>query len=668
MVLIKMKEIAEVFRESTIENAVITIPANFNNSQRQATKNAGLISGLKFIYIINEPTAAILAYGLDKKSPDEKNVLIFHLGGGTLNVSLLTVQESIINVKSTTHDTHLGGDDFDNRMVSHFIKEFKRKCQKDISGNARALRTLRAFCEKEKRTLSSSAQAAINIDSLYEGVDLYSTITRTRFEEINSDLFQKCMDQVEQCLSNAKMEKGDVHKVVLVGGSTWIPKVQQLLQDFFNDKDLRKSISPDEVVAYGAAVQAALLSYESNQKFQDKHVKDFCNRIIEEQEKLDAKSVLENYLYHMRNIVKKIEDEIDEAHFVDLIIPLDAKRLIGRKFSDASVQSDIKLWPFKVTPDAHDKPMIVVNYKDEEKQFTAEEISSMKTPSSQRQATKDAGLISGLKFIYIINEPTAAILAYGLDKKSPDEKNVLIFHLGGGTLNVSLLTVQESIINVKSATDDTHLGGEDFDNRMVSHFIKEFKRKYQKDISGNARALRTLRAFCEKAKRTLSSSAQATINIDSLYEGVDLYSTITRTRFEEINSDLFQKCMDQVEQCLSNAKMEKGNVHEVVLVGGSTWIPKVQQLLQDFFNGKDLRKSISPDEVVAYGAAVQAALLSYESNQKFQDKHVKDFCNRIIEEQEKLDAKSVLENYLYHMRNIVKKIEDEIDETHVVRK
>ncbi|XP_021298179.1 heat shock 70 kDa protein 5 [Herrania umbratica] len=325
----------------------------------------------------------------------------------------------------------------------------------------------------------------------------------------------------------------------------------------------------------------------------------------------------------------------------------DAKRLIGRRFSDPSVQSDIKLWPFKVIPGPGDKPMIVVRYKGEEKQFSPEEISSMvltkmkevaeaylghtvknavvTVPAyfndSQRQATKDAGAIAGLNVIRIINEPTAAAIAYGLDKKASrsGEKNVLIFDLGGGTFDVSLLTIEEGVFEVKATAGDTHLGGEDFDNRLVNHFVAEFKRKHKKDIGGNARALRRLRTACERAKRTLSSTTQTTIEIDSLYEGIDFYSTITRARFEELNMDLFRKCMEPVEKCLSDSKIDKSQVHDVVLVGGSTRIPKVQQLLQGFFNGKELCKSINPDEAVAYGAAVQAAILSGEGNDKVQD-------------------------------------------------
>lgn len=325
----------------------------------------------------------------------------------------------------------------------------------------------------------------------------------------------------------------------------------------------------------------------------------------------------------------------------------DAKRLIGRKFEDSAVQQDMKHWPFTVVKGPDSKPIIEVDYKSERKRFNPEEISSMvlikmrETASqflgkeckravvtvpayfndSQRQATKDAGAIAGLDVLRIINEPTAAAIAYGLDKKSESvgERNVLIFDLGGGTFDVSLLTIDSGIFEVKSTAGDTHLGGEDFDNRLVSHFMQEFKRKHKKDISGNPRAVRRLRTACERAKRTLSSGSQTTIEIDSLFEGVDFNTSITRARFEELCIDMFRKCMDPVEKVLRDAKTDKGAVHDIVLVGGSTRIPKVQSLLSDFFNGRELSKSINPDEAVAFGAAVQAAILTGQGDAKVQD-------------------------------------------------
>jgi len=324
----------------------------------------------------------------------------------------------------------------------------------------------------------------------------------------------------------------------------------------------------------------------------------------------------------------------------------DAKRLIGRKFEDATVQSDMKHWPFDVISDGG-KPKLQVEYKGETKSFYPEEVSSMvltkmketaeaylgKTVTdavvtvpayfndSQRQATKDAGTIAGLNVLRIINEPTAAAIAYGLDKKvdGKGERNVLIFDLGGGTFDVSILTIEDGIFEVKSTAGDTHLGGEDFDNRMVNHFTEEFKRKYKKDLKTNKRALRRLRTACERAKRTLSSSTQASIEIDSLFDGIDFYTSITRARFEELNADLFRGTLEPVEKSLRDAKMDKSQIHDIVLVGGSTRIPKIQKLLQDFFNGKELNKSINPDEAVAYGAAVQAAILHGDKSEEVQD-------------------------------------------------
>lgn len=322
----------------------------------------------------------------------------------------------------------------------------------------------------------------------------------------------------------------------------------------------------------------------------------------------------------------------------------DAKRLIGRKWSDPETQNDIKHFPFKVI-DKGGKPVIQVEYKGEQKQFTPEEISSMvltkmkeiaeaalggdvkdaviTVPAyfndSQRQATKDAGLIAGLNVLRIINEPTAAAIAYGLDKKDSKEHNVLIFDLGGGTFDVSLLSIDEGIFEVKATAGDTHLGGEDFDHRLVNFFVAEFKRKTGKDITGNQRALRRLRTACERAKRALSSSASTPIEIDSLYEGIDFYTSITRARFEELCQDLFRSTLQPVEKVLKDSKIDKGQVDEIVLVGGSTRIPRIQKLVSDFFNGKELNRSINPDEAVAYGAAVQAAILTGDTSSKTQD-------------------------------------------------
>ena len=269
MVLIKMKEIAEAYLSKPIKNAVVTVPAYFNDSQRQATKDAGTIAGLNVLRIINEPTAAAIAYGLDKKSSQEKNVLIFDLGGGTFDVSLLTIEDGIFEVKATNGHTHLGGEDFDNRLVQFCMAEFKKKSGIDIANNQRALRKLRTQCEKSKRILTSATQAQIECDTLAEGEDFNTNITRAKFEELCIDLFRKCMPPVENVLKDSGLSKGQIHEVVLVGGSTRIPKIQSMLSDFFNGKQLNRSINPDEAVAYGAAVQACILTGEGDQNVKD---------------------------------------------------------------------------------------------------------------------------------------------------------------------------------------------------------------------------------------------------------------------------------------------------------------------------------------------------------------------------------------------------------------
>ncbi|CAI9736045.1 Hypothetical predicted protein [Octopus vulgaris] len=324
----------------------------------------------------------------------------------------------------------------------------------------------------------------------------------------------------------------------------------------------------------------------------------------------------------------------------------DAKRLIGRHFNDTSVQSDMKYWPFRVVNTNGNKAHVQIEYKGEQKQFSAEEISSMvlskmketaesylgckvtdavvTVPAyfndSQRQATKDAASIAGLNVLRIVNEPTAAALAYGLEKNLSGEKNVLIFDLGGGTFDVSILTIdQGSLFEVKATAGDTHLGGEDFDNRLVDYFVEEFKRKHKKNLKQSPRPIRRLRTACERAKRTLSSSSEASVELDSLYEGIDFYSKITRARFEDLCSDLFRSTLEPVEKALRDAKLDKSRIDDIVLVGGSTRIPKIQKLLTDFMQGKTINKSINPDEAVAYGAAVQAAVLSGDASDCIRD-------------------------------------------------
>ena len=324
----------------------------------------------------------------------------------------------------------------------------------------------------------------------------------------------------------------------------------------------------------------------------------------------------------------------------------DVKRLIGRRFNEEVVQKDIAKFPFKVVNGFNDNPQIQLTFAGNTKCFTPEEISSMilgkmkeiaetylgqkvinavvTVPAyfndAQRKATKDAGLIAGLNILRIINEPTAAAIAYGLDNSNDKrEKNILVFDLGGGTFDVSILTIDEGVFEVKSTSGDTHLGGEDFDNTLVDFFIQEIKRKHKTDISQNKKSVSRLRSVCERAKRTLSSSTEASIEIEALFKNNDFFTKISRARFEELNGELFRKTLIPVESALHDAKLDKSQIDEIVLVGGSTRIPKIQKLLRDFFNGKELNKSINPDEAVAYGAAVQAAILSGDKSAAVQE-------------------------------------------------
>jgi heat shock 70kDa protein 1/2/6/8 len=320
----------------------------------------------------------------------------------------------------------------------------------------------------------------------------------------------------------------------------------------------------------------------------------------------------------------------------------DSKRFIGRRFTDDTVQADLKHMSVNITADENNKPRFNVKAYGEDKTFYPEEIAGMilsklkgiaedylgqpvknaviTVPAyfndAQRQATKDAGAIAGLNVLRIINEPTAAAVAYGLDKISDKEKTILVFDMGGGTHDCSILVMEDGVFEVKATNGCSHLGGSDFDQRLMTHCIAEFKRKTKHDVSSNNRCLARLRGACEMAKRTLSANTTATITIDSFYEGLDLNVQVTRARFEELCADLFRTAFEPVERVLADAKMSKGKIDDIVLVGGSTRIPKIQQMLSDYFNGKELCKSINPDEAVAYGAAVQASILSGVKSEK----------------------------------------------------
>ena len=323
----------------------------------------------------------------------------------------------------------------------------------------------------------------------------------------------------------------------------------------------------------------------------------------------------------------------------------DVKRFMGQKFQDTNVQNEMKHMPYKVVSGKNNNPTLRVEYKNETVDFSPQEISAfilqkMKSTAesylgkevknavitvpayfndAQRQATKDAGAICGLNVLRIINEPTAAAIAYGLDQNSDKEKNIIIYDVGGGTLDVTLLSLDEGIFEVKATSGDTHLGGEDFDNNMMAYFVDEFKKKHRKNLKESKKSMAKLKKECERVKRSLSSSSQAFVEIDSLIDGIDFNITITRAKFEQLNTSLFQKCLNCGEKVLKDSKISKSEIDDIVLVGGTTRIPKMQQLLKDYFGGKTLCNSINPDEAVAYGATVQACLLAGKKSEKLND-------------------------------------------------
>ncbi|XP_047963273.1 heat shock 70 kDa protein 18-like [Salvia hispanica] len=698
MVLSKMKDIAEAYLGTTITDAVVSVPAYFNDSQRQATKDAGTIAGLNVMRIISDPTAAAIAYGLDNGGTRSvaKNVLIFDLGGGTLDVSVIKIVANDIEVKAIAGDTHLGGRDIDNRMVNHFREEFERKNKKDISGNPKAMSKLRNACERAKRGLSSAFETPIEIESLIDGIDLFSTISRVTFEKLNMDLFSKCIEQVKKCVSDAKMEKSEVDEVLLMGGSSRIPKLQEMLKEFFNRKEVRKTINTDEAVAHGAAVLAAKLSGEGNDNVQKLILFEvtplsLCIEVDGDQmlciprntliptrrvdtyrtaednqttvsflvyEGESSKATDNNLLGEFklkgipaapRGVAKiKVCFDIDENGILNVsaehtktgvknnisITNYTGKgRRSGKeiekmnKFKDEEPREKVNTrsnWDCankvkdglrnvaKKTEDAYE---YLKTRRDPNKHAeVADNKNKMDEHETHCNQTMAVGAIADLNVMRIINDPTDAAISYGHvngDTRSV-AKNVLIFDLGGGTLNVSVVKIVANDIEVKAIAGDTHLGGQDMDNRMMNYFMKEFKSKTGKNISRNPTVMSRLREACERARRDLSSATEAQIKIESLMDGIGLFSTISRLTFEGLNMDLFEKCMYQVKKCVSDAKMEISSVHEVFLMGGSSRIPKLQEMLENFFNGKEVRKTINPGEVVAYSAAVLAANLSGE--------------------------------------------------------
>ncbi|KAF3794035.1 Heat shock protein [Nymphaea thermarum] len=584
---------------------------------------------------------------------------------------------------------------------------------------SRAVRRLKAACEKAKISLTVTKETTIEIDRLYEEIDFYTTITRSLFEKLNDRLLIKCKEIVAKCLRDGKVRPGHIDEVLLVGGSTRMPMVQEMLVRLF-DMELCKSVNADEAVAFGATLQAAMLTREVNEEMPKlaledvtaldynicvngtNHisafaknttippVKPFIITLVQFVHFLDVYEGKTNYfigkLEFNSNFARNAMAcfDIDENGILSVsirytntnqkhMVPVPRSRLNGDEIKRMAQEAEVYNFQEKehknrvkeknslenyiydsrkaindkvieTKLDSADKNKIEVAIENlmewlathqlvpaEEYKGKMVELQNVCCPifnkireDAEKERSNDLspnrGDIAGLNVMGIINEPTAAAIAYGFDKNigSRGRKNILVFDLGGGTFDVSILTMDKGNFEVKATGGDTHLGGEDFDNRMIEYFLQEIKRKRNKDLSTNHKALRSLRLHCEKAKRVLSANNvyEAVIEIDALYEGTDFLSSISRACFEELNMDLFRKCLVTVEDCLKAAKMDKSSIDEVVLVGGSTRIPKVQQLLQEFLNNKEPSRDINPDEAVAYGAAIHAAKLNGDATRE----------------------------------------------------
>ncbi|XP_014811264.1 PREDICTED: stress-70 protein, mitochondrial [Calidris pugnax] len=489
-VLMKMKETAENYLGHSAKNAVITVPAYFNDSQRQATKDAGQIAGLNVLRVINEPTAAALAYGLDKS--EDKVIAVYDLGGGTFDISILEIQKGVFEVKSTNGDTFLGGEDFDQALLQHIVKEFKRETGVDLMKDNMALQRVREASEKAKCELSSSVQTDINLPYLTMDASgpkhLNMKLSRAQFEGIVADLIKRTVAPCQKAMQDAEVSKSDIGEVILVGGMTRMPKVKN------------------------------------------------------------------NFLF---------------------CLPFPPENYLGHSAKNAVIT-------------------VPAYFND-----------------SQRQATKDAGQIAGLNVLRVINEPTAAALAYGLDKS--EDKVIAVYDLGGGTFDISILEIQKGVFEVKSTNGDTFLGGEDFDQALLQHIVKEFKRETGVDLMKDNMALQRVREASEKAKCELSSSVQTDINLPYLTMDASgpkhLNMKLSRAQFEGIVADLIKRTVAPCQKAMQDAEVSKSDIGEVILVGGMTRMPKVQQTVQDLF-GRAPSKAVNPDEAVAIGAAIQGGVLA----------------------------------------------------------
>ncbi|XP_063702397.1 heat shock 70 kDa protein 1A-like [Culicoides brevitarsis] len=644
-ILDKMRLNAEATLGTKIKDVVITIPAYFNNLQREAMKIATDIAGLNVVRMINEPNAAALAYGIAGQK--RKNALIFDLGGSTFDVAVVTIKAKDCKVRTITGDTHLGGENFDTLMVNHFVDEYCRKFDQDISKDKELLRNLRIHCERAKRILSSQTQATFQL----EGTKLEGQITRARFEDLCHDLFEKSIKLVEKALEDCEMSKAEIDDVILVGGSSRIPKIQEMLQKFFDGKELLKSINPEECVAYGAAVQANFLQ-QNPKEFIFQKSEPLKKSVGEKNEigigidigaskieiavcRGDTAEIVSKRVFREStpfcvafNANERLFGNQAEDQFTfnpeNTIFGRDVKRIIGLHVDELlSNKNDVKII------EENDCLKFLVQYKGSKHNFSPEAVllmalSNVKCEieavlqqkitkavitvpsmfnSSQRFAVKNAVLAVGIKVESILNDSTASAITYMIERHGSIDKNILIFDMGATSTDVAVAHLTGNLIKIKACGGNLELGGDSFVLLLLKHFIQEFEREKCVRISDNKYQVARLRFECEKFKKMLSGNKEPILDIDKFYNDETYQLRMTQEFFEILCQDLFKKVEEVINDVVGAAKFE---IDEVIFVGNGGRIPKIEETIAKLFN-KELSKVLNTDESVAMGAAYFAA-------------------------------------------------------------
>lgn len=722
----KAKERAQEYvgSEVPVKKVVIAIPADYSAAQITAMSSAATSAGLQVVQEIREPAAALSAHGLDGS---QDHMLVFHCGGETTSATVMCGGQ----VKMTICLNSVAGRVFDRRLFHHCCDVFQKKTghQIDVASDRKAVTLLQRAVEKAKVRLSQMEETAIHADNLRPKKDFCYRICRSQFEEMCFTEFITAVSLIDQVLNRAKLGKKDIRKVILTGGSSRIPKLVDMIADLMGREKVvtSESIDPDLTIISMTVVRAAILQQQEESQRSGRPIPSATHRPGPA-----AGPAIKRNIHHRSNVTQDqgaekhpkkakvgeagpvigidlgttfscvgvwkdgevhiisneegnritpscvafvgdqrlVGDEAKDRAVIDPEnVVFDAKRLIGRKFDDDTVQKDRKNWPFAVV-NQNSKPLIEVDFCGKRRQFHAEQISAfvlhklkgmaesftgkkiseavITVPAYfnnfQRTATKTAARGAGLKVLKIINEPTAAAIAYSLDYVTEGrDRNILVYDLGGGTFDVSILKVnQGNDFEVLATAGDTHLGGVDFDNRVFSFFRNHILAKYGRDVYRDKRSVNRLRFACEKAKVKLSAAEEAVIDIPDLMPGIDFVDRITRSKFEDLCDDLFKKTMKLMADAVRKSHLKKADICDIVLVGGSTRIPMIWELVQDFFGRMDLKLDINPEEAVANGAVMQAAVMSSSSELALPDFTIGDVTPLSLGMSELRDIMSVI--------------------------